>query len=58
MTVGVAFFCSAGPCQAAADGGVLEMRHLVQALFLEGKKEGKVRLASEFGEYGYLLQPV
>lgn len=44
--------------QAAADGGVLEMRHLVQALFLEGKKEGKVRLASEFGEYGYLLQPV
>lgn len=40
---------------AAADGGVLQMRHLVEAVFLERRKEGKVMLASEFGEYGNLL---
>ena len=31
------------------------MRHLVEAIFLERQKEGKVMLAGEFGEYGPLL---
>ena len=31
------------------------MRHLVEAVFLERQKEGKVMLAGEFGEYGNLL---
>ena len=41
--------------RAADDGGVLTMRHLVEAIFLERQKEGKVMLAGEFGEYGPLL---
>ncbi len=41
--------------KAAADGGILSMKHLVEAVFLERQKEGKVMLASEFGEYGNLL---
>ena len=41
--------------RAAADGGALTMRHLVEAVFLERQKEGKVMLAGEFGEYGNLL---
>ena len=41
--------------RAAADGGVLTMRHLVETVFLERQKEGKVMLAGEFGEYGNLL---
>jgi hypothetical protein len=41
--------------QAAADGGVLHMDHLVRAVFQELQKEGKVMLASEFGEYGVML---
>ena len=40
---------------AAADGGVLTMRHLVESICLERKKEGKVLLASEIGEYGDLF---
>ena len=41
--------------RAAADGGELHMVHLVQAVFQEFKKEGKVMLSSEFGEYGVML---
>lgn len=41
--------------RAAADGGVLKMEHLIRAVFLERQKEGKVMLASEFGEYGVML---
>ena len=41
--------------RAAADGGVLHMDHLVRATFQEFQKEGKVMLASEFGEYGVML---
>ena len=41
--------------RAAADGGVLRMEHLVQAVFQEFHKEGKVLLSSEFGEYGAML---
>ena len=41
--------------RAAADGGVLYMSHLVQSVFQEFKKEGKVMLSSEFGEYGVML---
>jgi SpoVK/Ycf46/Vps4 family AAA+-type ATPase len=41
--------------QAAADGGVLHMDHLVRAVFQELQKEGKVMLVSEFGEYGVML---
>ena len=41
--------------QAAAGGGTLRMEHLVWALFQERQKEGKVMLASEFGEYGVML---
>ncbi len=41
--------------RAAADGGVVSMKHLVEAVFLERNKEGHVMLASEFGEYGSLL---
>lgn len=41
--------------RAADDGGVLRMEHLVQAVFQEFHKEGKVLLSSEFGEYGVML---
>ena len=41
--------------KAAADGGVLEMRHLIQAVYQEEQKEGKIMLAGEYGEYGSLL---
>ena len=41
--------------QAAADGKVLHMDHLVLAMFEELQKEGNVLLASEFGEYGVML---
>ena len=41
--------------QAAADGKVLHMDHLVLAMFQELQKEGNVLLASEFGEYGVML---
>ena len=41
--------------QAAADGKILHMDHLVRAMFQELQKEGKVLLASEFGEYGVML---
>lgn len=41
--------------RAAADGGVLHMVHLVQAIFQEFHKEGKVMLSSDFGEYGVML---
>lgn len=41
--------------RAASDGGVLRMAHLVQAVFQEFHKEGKVMLSSEFGEYGVML---
>ncbi len=41
--------------RAAADGGVVRMKHLVEAVFQERKKEGHVMLVSEFGEYGSLL---
>jgi SpoVK/Ycf46/Vps4 family AAA+-type ATPase len=41
--------------RAADDGGELRMFHLVQAVFQEFKKEGKVMLSSEFGEYGMML---
>lgn len=41
--------------RAAADGGVLHMVHLVQAIFQEFHKEGKVMLSSDFGEYGIML---
>lgn len=41
--------------RAASDGGVLRMEHLVQAVFQEFHKEGKVLLSSEFGEYGVML---
>ena len=44
-----------GAYRAAADGGVLRMDHLVRAIFQELQKEGKVMLASEFGEYGVML---
>lgn len=39
----------------AAEGGVLRMEHLVQAVRQELQKEGKVLLAGDFGEYGYFL---
>ncbi len=41
--------------RAAADGGTLGMDHLVRAVFQELQKEGKVMLASDFGEYGVML---
>lgn len=41
---------------AAADGGTLEMKHLILSIFYEGKKEGQLMLASEFGVYGERLQ--
>lgn len=41
--------------RAAADEGVLYMAHLVQAVFQEFQKEGKVMLSSEFGEYAAML---
>ena len=41
--------------RAAEDGGELRMVHLVQAVFQEFKKEGKILLSSEFGEYGMML---
>ena len=44
-----------GAYRAAVDGGVLRMDHLVRAIFQELQKEGKVMLASEFGEYGVML---
>ena len=44
-----------GAYQAAADGGTLGMDHLIRAVYQEFKKEGKVMLAGEFGEYGVLL---
>lgn len=44
-----------GAYRAAADGGILHMVHLVQAIFQEFHKEGKVMLSSEFGEYGMML---
>ena len=33
----------------------MHMIHLVQAVFQEFQKEGKVMLSSDFGEYGMLL---
>ncbi len=44
--------------RAAAQGGILRMRHLLESLFLESKKEGKVMLVNEFGEYGHLLYEI
>ena len=44
-----------GAYRAAADGGELHMDHLIRAVFQELQKEGKVMLASEFGEYGVML---
>lgn len=44
-----------GAYRAAADGGILRMDHLVLAIFQELQKEGKVMLATEFGEYGLML---
>ncbi len=41
--------------QAARSGGILRMAHLVQAIFEEQQKEGKILLTSDFGEYGILL---
>lgn len=40
----------------AAEGGELHMEHLVLAARQELQKEGKVLLASDFGEYGYFFQ--
>lgn len=40
----------------AAEGGALHMEHIVLAVRQELQKEGKVLLASDFGEYGYFLQ--
>ncbi len=39
----------------AVEGGELRMDHLIRAVFQELQKEGKVMLASEFGEYGVML---
>lgn len=44
--------------RAASQGGILLMRHLLESLFLESKKEGKVMLINEFGEYGHLLYDI
>ncbi len=41
--------------RAADDGGRLNMRHLVTAIYLEFKKEGKVMLSGDFGGYGVML---
>ena len=41
--------------RAAADGGIMHMVHLVQAVFQEFQKEGKIMLAGDFGEYGVML---
>lgn len=41
--------------RAAAREGCLTMKYLLESLFLESKKEGKVMLINEFGEYGHLL---
>ena len=41
--------------RAAADGGIMHMVHLVQAVFQEFQKEGKIVLAGDFGEYGVML---
>ena len=41
--------------RAAEDGGLLRMQHLVRSIFRELQKEGKVMLASDFGEYGVML---
>lgn len=41
--------------QAAAKGEKLQMKHLVESIFQEGQKEGKLMLAEDFGVYGKLL---
>lgn len=41
--------------RAADDGGKLGMRHLITAIYLEFKKEGKVMLSGDFGGYGVML---
>ena len=40
----------------AAEDGTLRMEHTVLAVRQELQKEGKVLLASDFGEYGYFFQ--
>ncbi|HEY5912873.1 MAG TPA: hypothetical protein VJA21_19955 [Verrucomicrobiae bacterium] len=40
---------------AAADGGKVQMRHLVQAVAREWQKLGKLPSASEFMQYSSLL---
>ncbi len=42
-------------CQAAAAGVRLQMKHLVEGIFQEGQKEGKLMLSEDFGMYGKLL---
>ncbi len=41
--------------QAAGDGGILCMRHLIESIYQDGKKEGRLMLASEFGIYGSMV---
>ena len=41
--------------QAAAGKTELKMQHLIEAVFQEGKKEGKLMLPADFGVYGNLL---
>lgn len=41
--------------KAAAAGGPLQMKHLVEAVFQEGQKEGRLMLPGDFGVYGKLL---
>lgn len=42
-------------CYKAAAEGVLRMKHLVEAIFQEGQKEGRLMLSGDFGVYGKLL---
>jgi hypothetical protein len=41
---------------AAADGGVVNMSHLIRATQREYQKMGKVVLSGEFGEYSRLTE--
>lgn len=44
--------------QAAGDGGSLCMRHLIESIYQDGKKEGRLMLASEFGSYASTITEV
>lgn len=42
--------------KAASAGGLLQMKHLAEAIFQEKQKEGGLMVAGDFGVYGKLLE--